>query len=116
MPRFSTCCVPACGRKTIGAVHADFDEFVCDAHYAEAAPARRERLATAQRRLDKLRARWDDDHYFGEILARGRYLKFCALLEWAQENVDRAWSRVMLDVLGAEARGQDAPQKIRVAS
>ena len=118
MPHRPTCCVPACGRTKIGAAHAEFEDFVCDAHHAMAAPALRRRLAQTQKRLDALRLKWDDDRYFGEVLARGRYLKFCALLEWAHENVDRAWSRLMLDILAKEgrapARGEKTP--VRVAS
>jgi hypothetical protein len=118
MPHRPTCCVPACGRTKPGAAHAEYEDFVCDAHYAAAAPALRHRLEQTQKRLDVLRRKWDDDRYFGEVLARGRYLKFCALLEWSQEQVDRAWSRLMLDILAKEAREPDrgATISIRAAS
>lgn len=117
MSLFNTCCVPGCPNSDVGASHEEFGDFVCGQHYAAGAPALRERLRVTQKRLAALRAKWDDDRYFGEILARGRYLKFCALLEWAQENVDSAWSRLMLDILSAEGRVvAPKPQLVRVAS
>lgn len=117
MPHFNTCCVPGCQGVKIGATHQQFEDFVCDAHLEAAAPALRQRLKLTQKRLAALRDKWDDDRYFGDVLARGRYLKFCALLEWAQENVDSAWSRLMLDILTAEGRVvAPKPQLVRVAS
>ena len=119
MPMIHTCCVPACRQTKIGAAHADFEDFVCEDHYASAAPALRRRLETTQKRLVALREKWDDDRYFGEVLARGRYLKFCALLEWAQENVDRAWSRMMMDIFSGQARNSAVKltgAKVRKAS
>lgn len=48
------------------------------------------RKLQTQRRLHWLQELWSDPAQFDAIVASGRYLKLCALLEWASANVDAA--------------------------
>lgn len=48
------------------------------------------RLRQTQRRLQWLQQVWDDPGRFEAVVASGRYLKLCTLLEWASDNDERA--------------------------
>lgn len=54
-----------------------------------------ERKLQTQRRLLWLQSLWDDEARFDAIVASGRYLKLCAVLEWASENDEIAARRLV---------------------
>jgi hypothetical protein len=58
----------------------------------------RERKLRAEKRLRALRALWDDPERYDRIVASGRYLKLCALLQFASEAVERASGRLDRDI------------------
>jgi hypothetical protein len=62
-------------------------------------PAARVRKLQTERRLAWLQGLWDDPACFDAIVASGRYLKLCAMLEWANDINDAASLR-LLDASG----------------
>jgi hypothetical protein len=54
-----------------------------------------ERKQQTQRRLLWLQSLWDDTARFDAIIASGRYLKLCTLIEWASENDEIAARRLV---------------------
>ena len=54
-----------------------------------------ERKQQTQRRLLWLQSLWNDPARFDAIFSSGRYLKLCALLEWASENDEIAGRRLV---------------------
>jgi hypothetical protein len=67
----------------------DFSLRVADAR-AEAESRKRQ----TRRRLQWLQTLWDDAAKFEAIVASGRYLKLCALMEWASESDESATRRL----------------------
>src|SRR5688572_18238935 len=66
-------------------------EFICETHLQVAAPehvARKQRTAA---RLAWIQSRWDDDAFYEQAVASGRYLKLCETLRWAEDLDDQAW-------------------------
>jgi hypothetical protein len=94
------CCVPGCGR---GTTHSALQtgEGLCAEHFLLASVQSRSLLRSAAGRLARLQRSWDDDRVFDDVVARGRYLAFCMLLQTAHDHLDRAWERVRSEVLGA---------------
>jgi hypothetical protein len=106
MPRI-TCCIPGCPR-TAAENHIDHAHHAtCAEHLLFASDASRQSLQFSRRRVDRLERSWHHDRTFRQIVARGRYLQLCALIEMAHERVDRAWERIKVEVTGAIA-GLDA--------
>jgi hypothetical protein len=56
--------------------------------------AARARKRQTERRLLWLQSLWDDPARFDAIVVSGRYLKLCALLEWASDNDETAARRL----------------------
>jgi hypothetical protein len=94
------CCIPGCSRGN--ADHAGPEEWdgFCAEHLLLASAASRALLRSARTRLERLERSWDEDEIFEAIAARGRYLRFCALIEAVHDHVDRAWERVKSEILG----------------
>lgn len=63
------------------------------------------RKLQTQRRLNWLQALWSDPAQFDAIVASGRYLKLCALLEWASTDAEVAAWR--LDQVAASATSNE---------
>jgi hypothetical protein len=61
--------------------------------------AARARKLQTERRLAWLQGLWDDPACFDAIVASGRYLKLCAMLEWADDTNNAARLR-LLDASG----------------
>ncbi|GAC1336509.1 MAG: hypothetical protein NVSMB26_23180 [Beijerinckiaceae bacterium] len=74
-------------------------EILCEQHHALASPAALARRERAEARLRLLQECWDDDAYFDELVASGKYLKMCGTLARASEAAERAWENVKADVL-----------------
>ena len=73
----------------------------CAAHLQLASASSRTLLQSAAKRLLKLQQSWDDETRFNAVVARGRYLAFCMLLQAAHDRLDRASARVAEEVLAA---------------
>ena len=58
--------------------------------------AARARKQQTERRLRGLQGLFDDPASFDAVVAKGRYLKLCALLGWASDNDEVAAERLRL--------------------
>jgi hypothetical protein len=69
-------------------------ESIAPEHYHLVSQSARRRKLQTQKRLAWLKERWNDEAYFEAVVASGRYLKFCTMIEWASDNDDRASRRI----------------------
>src|SRR2546421_9771865 len=102
MPRI-TCCMPGCLRTVAENPIDHAHHAMCAEHQLLASDASRRLLEVSRSRVDRLARSWHDDRTFSEIVARGRYLQLCALLEMAHERLDRAWERMKAEGTSAIA-------------
>jgi hypothetical protein len=102
------CIVPGCSCLTSREALPACLEVLCEQHHALASPAALARRERAEARLRVLQERWDDDAYFDELVASGKYLKMCGTLARASEAAERAWENVK-----AEAAATTRPPHVR---
>jgi hypothetical protein len=99
------CFVPPC--RAVPMAGVGFGDDVCERHWELASRVSRARMLRARARLERLEALWRDDDFFERTAAGGRYLKLCALVQYAADLVEVAWRRVKLEIfaeLGRVAR------------
>jgi len=101
MTILTKCCIPGCPCGQAGESAPQAREGICAEHLLLASAASRRLLRGAEARLERLQRSWDDDEVFEAIVARGRYLQLCTLIEAAHDRVDRARERVKAEIIGA---------------
>jgi hypothetical protein len=101
MTILTRCCIRGCTRGEAGEIGPRACEGICAEHWLLASAASRRLLRGAEARLEQLQRSWDDEEIFETIVARGRYLQFCVLIEAAHDYVDRARERVKAEIIGA---------------
>jgi hypothetical protein len=83
-------------------------EQICPEHFNLASPSTRRLFMSARNRLERIEAGRASEAVFEGIVARGRYLQFCGLIEAAHDHLDWAWERVKREV-GASVADEERP-------
>jgi hypothetical protein len=93
------CCFVLC--ESSAAIHSGFGEAVCAGHWELASVRTRRRVLRTASRLRRLEQLWTDLGSFEKLVAEGRYLKLCTLLDYAAEQAEVSWSRLKLELFAA---------------
>lgn len=83
-------------------------EQICSEHFGRASLSARRLFMSARNRLERIEAGRASEAVFERIVARGRYLQFCGLIETAHDHLDWAWDRIKREV-GPSSADQDRP-------
>ena len=73
-------------------------EHICPEHLSRASASARQLFTSARNRLEQIERSRASEPVFEGIVARGRYLQFCGLIEAAHDHVDWAWERVKREI------------------
>ena len=98
------CCIAGCPALVLKPSQGTGQERLCRDHLALAPPRTRERMLRAQIRLIHLEAKFQDEAYFEDLVASGRYLRFCALLGYATDVCALTWERTKHEIEAEVAR------------
>ena len=107
----STCAIPGCQQPA--ARMPDGAHGFCDQHMALAPQAHRRRFVTVVRRLQALRAIWNDEANYDNVVASGRYLKLAHATCCAEEALDMAARRLTLAIIAAQSSAEAARPALR---
>jgi hypothetical protein len=101
MTQPSQCCFPLC--EGLAAIHSGFGDSVCAPHWELVSERTKQRVLRSASRLGRLEQLWADLGSFERLVAEGRYLKLCSLLDYAAEQAEASWSRLKLELFVAKA-------------
>lgn len=101
MSTMFSCAIPGC-RQPAGRM-PDGAPGVCEAHLSMAPDAQRQRFLTIIRRLRVLRAIWNDEALYDQIVASGRYVKLAHATCCAEEALDEAAHGLHLAIVAAQS-------------